>query len=372
MKVLYFSQDYTAHDHRFLQALAGTDHRVAYLRLQDAGRALEERSVPERIEVIDWWGGSRPVEPAEYQKAARELGTVLDRWQPDLVHAGPIQSCTQLAADAGAHPLLAMSWGSDLLLDAREGEGRELAASALARSEVLVCDCQAVRTAAIELGFPGERIVVFPWGVDLQHFSPVGSAELRERLTWQEQFVLLSTRSWEPHLGIVLLLSAFLEAAAEIEQLRLILLGAGTLGTEIQEQIAGSGVADRVHCPGLLSYEQLPDVYRSADLYLSASHVDGSSVSLMEAMASGKASLVSDIPGNREWIQDGANGWSFVDGDQQAMAAGMRSAWRARGELTELGRSARETAEARADWSRNFPKLLEAYRLARSVHRGAR
>ena len=39
-------------------------------------------------------------------------------------------------------------------------------------SDVLLCDCQAVREAAIRLGMPGDRIVVFPWGVDLEQFSP--------------------------------------------------------------------------------------------------------------------------------------------------------------------------------------------------------
>ncbi len=100
-----------------------------------------------------------------------------------------------------------------------------------------------------------------------------------------------------------------------------------------------------------------------ADLYISPSHVDGSSVSLMEALACGLPVLVSDIPANREWITDGANGWLFPDGDADALAAKIISVMQRRGQ-SAIRKAARKTAEDRADWSRNFAVLLEAYQRA--------
>jgi glycosyltransferase involved in cell wall biosynthesis len=103
-----------------------------------------------------------------------------------------------------------------------------------------------------------------------------------------------------------------------------------------------------------------------ADLYLSASHTDGSSVSLLEAMASGCPVVVSDIPGNREWVRSGVNGWLFKDGDSNAMAQSILLAIETRGTLAEMGMAARQIAEQRADWRKNFPKLIQAYFLAMS------
>ena len=54
---------------------------------------------------------------------------------------------------------------------------------------------------------------------------------------------------------------------------------------------------------------------------MSASLSDGSSVSLMEAMASGLPVLVSDIPGNREWVTE-ENGWLFAVNDVTVIAGG--------------------------------------------------
>jgi glycosyltransferase involved in cell wall biosynthesis len=98
-----------------------------------------------------------------------------------------------------------------------------------------------------------------------------------------------------------------------------------------------------------------------ADLYISPSHVDGSSVTLMEALASGLPCLVSDIPGNQEWIEAGVNGWLFRDGDADDLTQKILNAIKNRDSFQKIGEAARQTAEQKADWKKNFGKLLETY-----------
>jgi glycosyltransferase involved in cell wall biosynthesis len=83
----------------------------------------------------------------------------------------------------------------------------------------------------------------------------------------------------------------------------------------------------------------------------------------MEALASGLPALVSDIPGNREWVHPGHEGWLFPVGDAAALADKIIAAMNAH-ELEELGQQARRTAEQRADWTRNKLGLQRAYQLA--------
>jgi glycosyltransferase involved in cell wall biosynthesis len=87
----------------------------------------------------------------------------------------------------------------------------------------------------------------------------------------------------------------------------------------------------------------------------------------MEALASGLPVLVSDIPGNREWVEEGEQGWLFPDGDAQALAEGILQAVEERGNLPDIGKRARQRAEERANWPKNFKKLLDAYQLAVGV-----
>ena len=99
-----------------------------------------------------------------------------------------------------------------------------------------------------------------------------------------------------------------------------------------------------------------------ADVYISPSHVDGSSVSLMEALACGLPCLVSDIPANKEWVVENENGWLFRDGDAEHLAQKILAAVAQRQSLPEIGQASRRSAELRADWKRNFEKLSVVYK----------
>lgn len=365
MRILYFTRDYTPHDHRFLAALAETEHEVFYLRLERRGHQQEDRALPSGVRIVRWAGGRAPSRMIDYPRLLISLRKVLRQIKPDILHAGPIQTVGFLAALSGFKPLVSMSWGSDLLLDAdRSNLFQRITRYVLKRSAVLIGDCDTVRRKAVSFGIRDESIVTFPWGVDLEHFSPGREDDLRERAGWEKAFVLLHTRSWEPVYGVDLVAHAFARALHQIPELRLFLLGHGSLSQKIRRILEIDSVQGRVHFAGQVGREELSRFYRTADLYLSASHSDGSSVSLMEAMASGLPVLVSDIPGNREWVQPDENGWLFPDGDATALEQAILYAYEQRERLARMGQAARKQAESRADWSKNFEQLLHAYELA--------
>jgi len=364
MRVLYFTRGYTAHDHRFLAKLAQTGNEIGYLRLMPADAAEDPHPLPDGIRRLSLGNPSRRLAWRDYPGLVRSVRKALEAFGPQVVHAGPVQDCALLAAWAGANPLVTMSWGSDILTGARQGLGRLAARFVLSRTTVFVCDCQAVRQAGLALGAPAERVVVFPWGVDLKHFCPGDGSALRRRLGWGDAFVLLSTRSWEPAYGVETLVAGFVRLAAQVPSLRLMILGSGSQGPRLRELLTRAGLLERVHFAGSVALEDLPPYYCAADLYLTASRSDGSSVSLLEAMACGLPAVVSDTPGNREWVSPEENGWWFAPGDARALTDVLGSAIEARDRLPGMGRCARAIAEARADWDRNFPRLLEAYRMA--------
>jgi glycosyltransferase involved in cell wall biosynthesis len=364
VRILYFTRDYSPHDHRFLTALARTEHEIFSLRLERQRIKREERPLPGEIEHIVWKGGRGPVSWHMFPALVQDLKQVLHRFRPDVVHAGTIQTSAFLTALAGFKPLVTMSWGSDLLKDAERSVWMRWATQfTLDRTSVLVGDCQAVQDKAAQFNFPKKRTVIFPWGVDLEHFQP-GDSMVLTQLGWEDCFVLLSLRSWEPIYGVDVLLKAFIRAARIAPQLRLILLGGGSQKDMLQTLIAESGLEDRVHMGGLTGFRELPDYYRACDLYVSASYSDGSSVSLMESLACARPVLVSDIPGNREWIDEGEQGWFFPPGDEDALSTAILRAYDQRMRLARMAHMCRRRAEERADWNKNFQKLLAAYESA--------
>ena len=175
---------------------------------------------------------------------------------------------------------------------------------------------------------------------------------------------MLCNRSWEPRYGVDVLASAFVEASRRDPSLLLLLLSGGSQAHFIQEILRNGGAMDRTFFGGQVAQTELPRWYRGADLFVSPSHVDGSSVSLMEALASGLPVLVSDIPANREWVRQGVNGWLFPDGDVAGLAERILLIAAARRQLKPIARAARVTAERKADWEKNFAVLLRTYELA--------
>ncbi len=398
-RIIYFSTTYSPHDHRFLSALAKTEHQVYFVRLTRGKNESEDRIIPTEIEQVIWEGGQREFRWRDIPGYARGLRRVIKRIQPDVLHAGPIQTVGLVAVLTGFRPILTMSWGFDLMEDVHRNKWWEwVTRFVLKRSTFFTSDAQVTRDKAIEYGMNPERTIVFPWGVDLEHFKPSDSAiqrinattnqrtnestnqrnnettrkrnnektKQRENETTKQrnnEITLFCNRSWEPRYGVDVLAKAFVRAAKSKPNLSLILLAGGSQAGAIRRILTSGGVMERVHFGGYIKQKDLPRYYHMADVYISPSHVDGSSVSLMEAMACGLPCLVSDIPANKEWVTEDENGWLFPDGDADALAEKILRVAENRDTLDEIGANSRRVAEESADWQKNFQKLLQAYEL---------
>jgi glycosyltransferase involved in cell wall biosynthesis len=129
-------------------------------------------------------------------------------------------------------------------------------------------------------------------------------------------------------------------------------------------QIDALGLRDRVYAPGRVQEDQLPPWYATADLYVSSSPCDGTSVSLLEAMASSLPAVVHDELGNTEWIAPNDNGWLADCRDPQSLAAALHEAIVKRMKWATMGRSNRQKVVKNANWAKNSLRLTEAYELA--------
>ena len=255
-----------------------------------------------------------------------------------------------------------MSWGSDLLLDAERDIGVAWAARfALEHARHLVCDATAVREKARRLaGVADARVVQFPWGIDTNRYRPGPDASgLRDRLGWHDATVVISTRSWAPVYGVDVAVRAFARAHRERPDLRLLLVGDGPLAGEVDRAIEEEGVASAVHRPGRVGQDRLPDLFRAADLYLSCAESDGTSISLLEAMGTGLPVVVTDAPGNREWVGP-VGGRLAPAGDAAAFAHALLDL--AASDVAEAALANRQRVLDRADWDANVQRLLKAYR----------
>jgi glycosyltransferase involved in cell wall biosynthesis len=366
MRILYFSRTYTTHDRRFLAEMAAAEHETWYLRLETSKVQYESLPAPDGVRSLAPLAGNDPApSPEQWIRLAPRLEKAIAMVAPDVIHAGPIQSCAFLTALAGFHPLLAMSWGSDILVDAARDEFWDwMTRYTLSRTDMLISDCAEVSDTARRLGgLSAGQIRQFPWGVDLERFRAGQDAlGFHQSDGWGDSVVVLSTRSWEPDYGTMHLLEGFRLALEEAPALRLVLLGAGSQQAEAMEFISRHQLGQRIRIGGLVPTAQLPDFFRSADIYASCARSDGSSISLLEAMATGLPVIVTDRASNREWIADESQGLLAPFGDAAAIAACLvRLARLSPEQRRRMGERNRAVAEQRADWKQNARVLMGIY-----------
>ena len=257
-----------------------------------------------------------------------------------------------------------MSWGSDVLVNAdRTPLWRWVARVTLRRADMVIGDSRAVREKVRQLAdYPDDRIVTYPWGIDLETFKPAPTRLLlRQQLGWQDKRVILSTRSWEPLYGIDVLLQAFAEIVRQLPDARLLLMGDGTLAPKVRRFIRKNGLSQFVHLTGQVPREQIVDYFNLADIYVSSALSDGTSISLLEAMACALPVVVTDIPGNREWISPGVNGWLAKPGEASSLASVLLHTLGDSSRWAQMGQANLAIARERADWNKNFQVLLDTY-----------
>jgi glycosyltransferase involved in cell wall biosynthesis len=290
---------------------------------------------------------------------------IVNQIKPDLVHSGYLQNYGFYAAFANYRPILSMPWGSDILVDPKRSRVlKEIARFTLSRSDMITCDAELVKKEILNLvDFPEEKIIVFPWGIDLSVFNPcVGDGGIRKKLGWEDKFVVIHDRTFSKIYGVRYLIEAIPRVIKEVPNARFLLCGTGPLEGEFKEAVRNCNLSPYVYFAGHVANKELPKYLKSADIYVSCSLSDGASVSLLEAMACGLPVVVSDVPAILEWVSNGKNGFIVPGRDPAALARKIIELSKDSSLRRQFSRENLDIARKRADWERNLDILEDVYR----------
>jgi glycosyltransferase involved in cell wall biosynthesis len=288
-----------------------------------------------------------------YPLAAGALRRALAAYAPDLVDAHFVPNYGLLGALAGRRPLAVAAWGSDLLISAGPDPLRRARARfVLQRADAVVADSENLAAAARRRGADASRVHAIPWGIDLARFR-AGAA--------REPGLLLSTRMHEPIYDLPTLIRGVQPLMARRPELSLVIAGDGGARPALEALAARLLPAGRTRFVGRLAPEALAEWLGRATVYLSASHTDSTSLSLLEAMASGAVPVVSDLEGNREWVAEGEGARLFAPGDAAGVTAALARAlddpaWAAAARARN-----REVVERRGDVRVNMARIEALY-----------
>ncbi len=192
--------------------------------------------------------------------------------------------------------------------------------------------------------FPGDYEII-PNGIDFKHFS----TDVAPMPQYQDGKInILFVGRLEKRKGLRYLLEAYGKLKWDLPNIRLIVVGPGNPDKESYRVMSSQNLQD-VEFVGLVSYDDLPRYYASADIFCSpATGAESFGIVLLEAMSAGKPVVASDIEGFRGVMTHGEQGLLVPKKDSNALAEA-------------LGMLARDP-ELRRKLGGNGNRLAEEYR----------
>ncbi|MEA1996422.1 MAG: glycosyltransferase [Gemmatimonadota bacterium] len=301
----------------------------------------------------------------KYPMAAFSLSRLVKIFNPQLVNAHYLPGYGFLASLVPkARPLVISTWGSDVLINATRSPLHRLRARfALRAAELVTCDAAVVGDTLNKLGVDSPRILETPMGIDPELFYPPEKKEpCRGEDGRERPLRIISTRRHEPLYDVESLLRATVILRESGRKFEIEVAGDGTERGRLESFAERHHLKELVHFTGLLSSGQLAEALRKADIYISTSRSDSTSVSLLEAMASGVFPVVTDIKGNTQWIEHGRNGLTFPPGDFGSLSERLARAFENESLRLEAVEKNLETVRSKALWEDNMKVVEEAFR----------
>lgn len=366
MRILFLVSCVTAHDEKFVRSFSEAGHIVRIF-------SFHWREVPEALLQLPNVTLTR-VHLQFLARAQRflpvhllpRLKRVIREFRPDVMHAGNTWNEGYLAALSGFHPLLVIPYGSDVLLDTQRSFLFRRANRAVFRAaDWVACDAEHLKRKIVaDFGYPPEQITIFPKGIDVESIARLRDplrAAVRKELDWEKHFVLVMSRNHEPVYGIDVFLRA-MERVVKVEpRCRVLMMGEGSLTAGFKEWVSTHGMDGYFRWMGKTPRTDLLRLLQAGDAYVSASVSDGTSVSLLEAMASRMPVVVSDVPSNLEWVKEGYNGEIFPRGDETTLASKILMLAADPVRSQEYGDRNLAVVRERGDWGRSYRELERIY-----------
>jgi glycosyltransferase involved in cell wall biosynthesis len=214
-------------------------------------------------------------------------------------------------------------------------------------------------------GFPANRVVVIPNGVDTAQYAP-----LREARTVRHE---LGIDVDAPVVGIVAALrpeknhELFLELARrvlrQLPNARFLIVGDGLCRADLERRAADMGLAPSVLFLG--SRNDVPRLLAAMDLFTLTSHNEANPMSILEAMSVGLPIVATDVGSIHDAVTDGETGYLAPAGDSAQLTDRVLRLLMDNQERLAMGKAARQTVIDR--WS--IDSMVGGYeRLIESIY----
>ncbi|MEI6350239.1 MAG: glycosyltransferase family 4 protein [Verrucomicrobiota bacterium] len=210
------------------------------------------------------------------------------------------------------------------------------------------------------LGVPGEKVLVLPNAVDADDYAqPADGTALRARFGRAEEIVIGFIGWFVEWHRLDLLMEIFAELARTRPQLRLVLVGEGTLRPALEAQAASLGLGDRICFAGAIPHSEIPAAIAAMDVcVVPNSNEYRSPIKLFEYMGQGRLVVAPATEPIAMVVSDPKNGLLFKPEDARSLAETLARAVDDPSLRRTAGEQARRDVLACHTWQRNAETVL--------------
>jgi glycosyltransferase involved in cell wall biosynthesis len=202
---------------------------------------------------------------------------------------------------------------------------------------------------------------VIPPGVDTDRFNPKNNGQtIRERFGLGSSKVVMFVGRLTFHKGV----NHLIDAAGLYRDAKYLIVGSGPEEARLKSLAAASPNAKNIIFTGKASAEDLPHYYAACDLLVlpSVSRLEAFGLVMLEAMASGRPVITSDMPGMREVVVDGVDGLLAEPLDAHDISEKIRILLEDDEKRKQFGANGRSKVEERFTWARVTKMTEDAYK----------
>jgi phosphatidylinositol alpha-1,6-mannosyltransferase len=215
----------------------------------------------------------------------------------------------------------------------------------------------------IRIGIARERIEKINPGVDHQRFSP-GPPSIRivERYGLGGRRVLLTVARLIPRKGHAAVLKALTQLLPRMPDLTYVIAGTGPEETHLRVLASELGIAHAVRFAGYVPDDILPDLYRSADVFIMPNSeitgdIEGFGMVFLESNACGKPVIAGRSGGTAESVIDGVNGFRIASDDIDGLSQRIECLMQDLDLRMRLGNLGLERARREFNWANSGERL---------------
>ncbi len=223
----------------------------------------------------------------------------------------------------------------------------------------IVVPSDSIRRMLVDLYGVQAGVSVIPTGLEMAPYTRADGAAVRQREGWGEDRVLISVGRLAPEKNWHLLLEAAIPVMRRRPGTRLVILGDGDERDSLKKAARQAGLAERIHLPGSVPFDEVPAYLKAADVFCFASVTETQGLVTLEAMAAGLPVAAVAATGTADVVTDGEEGLLTTE-EPGGLGQAIERLLDDDSLRRELGQQALARAE-NFDLKRQASALLQAY-----------